>query len=833
MKLGQGGDHAPAVVANGGVADTIETVTSQAGARIRRGLRLFTSATDQPRARRATDVILLAFSTVGIVFVGLVADPEPGFSRALTRFLGDLPDALTGAWQVLADLPVLWALIVLVAALARGRAKVGRDMLLAILVAIVLWLILGRMVTGAWPQLGALVGDVQPPPVFPSARLGIPTALLITASPHLVRPARRFGYVIITLGSIATVALGASSSLGVAASLLSAAGAAAIVHLIVGSSAGRPSLDDVRFALADMKVDITDLGAADRQDAGFFAVAARGADGSELVVKLYGRDANDSALVSTVWRTIWLREPGAPSGFGRLRQVEHEALMTLLAAQAGIPTDSVVTAGATATDDALLVLRRTGTLLVEPGRFVDVDVAPAPVFTGDEARRRLRELWQLLATLHDSGLVHGQLDEEYLIVDDGRLGLVHFRGAAVSPTPAQLRGDDAQLFVTSIGLVGRDLALDGLIENRSVEQIEGLLPYLQATALTTDQRRMTKVLGIDLDALRSDVAHAAGVEAPPLIQMRRFTVGSVLRVALPALAAVMLLSAFAGFDFEEFVESLQDAAWWLVLVGFVVAQLPRVAQAVSTLGAAPIPLPLGPVYALQLAISYVNLAIPTAAARIAVNIRFFQRQGVPPTTAVATGALDGVSGFIVQAALLGSLLLFSGLSLDVDVSGPASAAARIAWMLVAALVVGAVVVLVVPRLRRFVVGAIRRTVAEAFEVLRGLRSPRRLLQLFGGNLVAELLFALALGIFVQAMGHSLALHELLFINMAVSLLAGLLPVPGGVGVTEGGLILGLTSFGVPQEAAFAAVLLYRLSTFYTPPIWGFFSLRWLERNRYL
>jgi hypothetical protein len=29
------------------------------------------------------------------------------------------------------------------------------------------------------------------------------------------------------------------------------------------------------------------------------------------------------------------------------------------------------------------------------------------------------------------------------------------------------------------------------------------------------------------------------------------------------------------------------------------------------------------------------------------------------------------------------------------------------------------------------------------------------------------------------------------------------------------------------------VILYRISTFYTPPIWGFFSLRWLERNRFL
>jgi uncharacterized membrane protein YbhN (UPF0104 family) len=36
-----------------------------------------------------------------------------------------------------------------------------------------------------------------------------------------------------------------------------------------------------------------------------------------------------------------------------------------------------------------------------------------------------------------------------------------------------------------------------------------------------------------------------------------------------------------------------------------------------------------------------------------------------------------------------------------------------------------------------------------------------------------------------------------------------------------------------QESALVAVLLYRLSTFYLPPIWGFFALRWLQKNRYL
>jgi uncharacterized membrane protein YbhN (UPF0104 family) len=813
-------------------AVAVDHVTAMA-AKLRRGVRLFTSVGDQPRARRATDVLLLTTSLVGILAIGLIAVPEPGYSQAIGDFMAALPSALLGMWQLLADLPILWALIVLGAAFIRSRRTIARDMLLALVVGATLWLILARIVNGSWPTFDVLVNDVAPPPVFPAARLAIPTALIITASPHLVRPARRVGYLVIVLGALAAVALGASTALGVAAALLSSAAAAAIVHLIVGSSAGRPSLDDVRFALAEMNVAVTDLGIADRQDAGHFTVAAHGVDGARLVVKLYGRDAHDAALVLTVWRTIWLRQPGSPVGLGRLRQVEHEALLTLLAAQAGIVTDSVVTAGATASDDAVLVLRRTADPLGEHDRFAGVDDAPPPVFTGSDAPARLAEIWQLVSTLHDHGIVHGQLDEDHVVVDDGRLGLIDFRGASVAPTPAQEHSDDAQMFLTTVGLFGRDVAVEGLIGHRSTEQIEALLPYLQPTALTSDQRRMTKVLEIDLDKLRGDVAAASGLEAPPLVRLRRFTVGSVVRVGLPGLAIFMMVSALAGIDLGAFVESLQDASWWLVLIGFLIAQLPRVAQAVSTLGAAPIPLPLRPVYALQLAISYVNLAIPTAAARIAVNIRFFQRQGVAPAAAVATGALDGVSGFIVQAMLLGSLLLFSSLSLDVDVSGPSSSALQIVAIVCVVAVVAVVVILVVPRLRTFVGGWIKRTAREVFTTLRGLRSPRRVMMLFGGNLAAELLFALALGVFVQAFGYSLGLHELLFINMSVSLLSGLIPIPGGIGVSEGGLIFGLTAFGVPQETAFAAVMLYRFSTFYLPPIWGYFSLNWLEKNRYL
>ena len=53
------------------------------------------------------------------------------------------------------------------------------------------------------------------------------------------------------------------------------------------------------------------------------------------------------------------------------------------------------------------------------------------------------------------------------------------------------------------------------------------------------------------------------------------------------------------------------------------------------------------------------------------------------------------------------------------------------------------------------------------------------------------------------------------------------------GVVEGALTFGLVAAGMPEDAAFAAVVLYRFSTFYLPPLWGFFAFRHLEPKHYL
>ena len=58
-------------------------------------------------------------------------------------------------------------------------------------------------------------------------------------------------------------------------------------------------------------------------------------------------------------------------------------------------------------------------------------------------------------------------------------------------------------------------------------------------------------------------------------------------------------------------------------------------------------------------------------------------------------------------------------------------------------------------------------------------------------------------------------------------------MPGGIGAAEATLSAGLIAVGVDKSTAFAIAITLRLCTFYLPPIWGYFSLRWLGNKGYI
>ena len=148
------------------------------------------------------------------------------------------------------------------------------------------------------------------------------------------------------------------------------------------------------------------------------------------------------------------------------------------------------------------------------------------------------------------------------------------------------------------------------------------------------------------------------------------------------LAGAAVLSFVGGVDFGQFKQALRDASWGWIAAGVIVAQLPRVTQAVATRASVPAQLPLGPVYVLQLATSYMNLALPTSFATMAIGVRFFQRQGVPPAAAVTSSAINSLANNVVQGVMLVALLLFSSATLNLDIGTPsASGATHILFLL--------------------------------------------------------------------------------------------------------------------------------------------------------
>jgi uncharacterized protein (TIRG00374 family) len=128
---------------------------------------------------------------------------------------------------------------------------------------------------------------------------------------------------------------------------------------------------------------------------------------------------------------------------------------------------------------------------------------------------------------------------------------------------------------------------------------------------------------------------------------------------------------------------------------------------------------------------------------------------------------------------------------------------------------------------------IREQATAGAAALRVLRSPSKVLMIFSGNLVAQVLLAIILGVCLRAFGHHTSLAGLILVNTIVSLFAGFMPVPGGMGVAEAGYTAGLVALGIPDTAAVSTALAFRLVTFYLPPLWGALAMRWLRRHTYV
>jgi len=786
------------------------------------GVQVFSAPSDAPRVRWSTDLVSAGFNTGLLVFLIVVAGEGSTLDRATLEFTVQLPGWLLWICQAIYVVGVLYAFALLtgIGLFARGRLELLRDMLLAGLLAVAAVLLLTRFIDERWPEFAFFELDTTAE-TFPAIFITTGAAIQAAASPHLTAPLRKIGWTFLLGAAIAAVFGGVTTVSDAVGGLLVGLVSAALIRYAFGTTAGLPSRGRVADGLGDLGLDVRDLAYVDDQPVVATVMTATTTDGSPVLVLVLGRDSWTTRRWTRLWRFAWYHDEGNQHGSDRRQEVEHEALTMLLADRAGVAVPGLVLVGMSARDDALLVSRQLDRTLRDlPADDVDDELLDA--------------IWGEVHALHAASLSHGSIDARHIWFDsEGRPALMGFADSAIHSNDAQRHEDIAAMLTLTALIVGADRAIAAARRACGDEDLTAALPVLQTAVLTHALRQRARQAKLKIGDLRAQTSAALGVEEPPVEQLTRVTWKSVLMVVFVGFAAYTLIGGLAEVGFDTILDTLADARWGLVLIGLILAAASNWSDAVSVSAVSPKPVPVGVTTVEQFAIGFVNIAVPSAAGRVATNARFFQKFGISTVTSTATGAITGFIGFIAQVILIVLTILVGAGSIDLSALETGGGAIRFLVSAVVIFVVISLVVALIPAWRHWAWDKLRGPLAQVGDAFQMVRDPKTAVLSLGGALGTEILYGAGFACCVLAVGGSVHLGEAIFINVTVSLFAGLMPVPGGIGVSEAGMTAGLTAVGVPSEIAVSAVIVYRLISYYLPPIWGYVCLRWLTRHDYL
>ena len=779
----------------------------------------FARASEEPYRRRPVDGLVAGAALLLLILCMFhEGDPSP-LELHIVEIASDLPSDIIGSFVALFGLGALWAVaLVGLAAVAARRWRLARDLVLAGFTAWFLGRLIGVFVdtSSATAAFRAVVEDASTPR-FPCVPVAVVVAVVAAAGPYLTRPVRRIGLAVVVLDVIGAMAIGAGYPNDVIGGFALGLMVAATYHLMLGSPGGRPTMAQIDLALAELGVDADDVTLAPVQHVGRTAVTATTPSGP-VDITVIGRDERDARLFAKATRFAFYRDSGPDRFRSRLQEVEHEAYVLLLAQRSGARVPELIETGVAGPDAALLVVREVA--------------GPTLTERGDGATdAELDAVWDQVVRLRAARIALGGVDTDHVLLAPAGPTLVGFTAASSAAPESRLAGDVAALLVTTAALVGPERSVAAARRALGDDALTDTAPFLQTGILTRRVRNLVPDCGQAMKAVREQVAHQLGIDEPKIEELRRVSPGQIVTFGLTIFGVWALLGVIGNP--VELWNTIKSANWWYVLAGFVLWGVTNLTYAVAALGGLPpsADVPLGALTVVQSAGSFLNLATPGGVGTMLMNIRFLQKRGIPPPTAIASGTLPTIGYTLVQFVLLfvtgkavADTVSLDDLGIDPSQGGGDVGAAALVVVIVA-LIAG--IVLLIPKIRHKVIPPIVTTVRNIWSVIT---SPRKLALIIGGGFATQMINATILALSLEAFGVHVPFSQLVFVNTAVSLFASVIPVPGGMGVVEAGLTAGLTALGVDPSIATAAVLTDRLVTAYIPPVIGWVSLRWLQQR---
>ena len=756
------------------------------------------------RLRHPVDLVRVALG-LGIVGLGVLVAQQGKLSlveRDLFRLVNDLPAVVfPGVWAVMQLGNVVAVPTVAAAAALTRHFRMARDLLISGLLAYgladVVKAIVGRERPAGLPVGAVLHEDVVGGAGFVSGHAAVAAALATAAAPYLSRRGRRLVWTLAWSVAVARVYVGAHLPLDVIGGAAAGWAVGSLVHWVLGVPRWEPSVPRVTALLRRYGLTVRTLRSADVVARSSHPFDAVDLDGRRRYVKVLDPDRFERDWLYRLYRLLVARDIKDADAVAPLgQQAEHEAVAAMTARERGVRVPAVILARGN--DRGAVVVQE-----YVAGRPLD------GLAVAGRSPALLTKVWQQVALLHAARISHHDLVASSVLVDDaGQPWLVDFGNAITGADDDNLSSDVAELMASLAMRTDVRLVVDSAMSVLGPESLASALPGLAPLTRSAATRAEERSSSGRLSALRRELRRRLELPDP---SRPEFAPAGPLAYGLVGLGVASILVGLPLVSGANAVLQSVEVGGWRWLGGAVVlAFLARTAIAAACLLPAGHRLAVGRTFGATMVADGATLMHGRTGWRVRAA-RFLERAGLLPGP--AHRAIDRFSrGATVAAALVAAPTVVLAI-----VSGRLSTW-RTPHALLPALLLG--------------VGAWALVLAgqwlarrKAGDVLPALppersRDPWPWAAQLAWSVLAVALGAATLAAALQAVGGRVPVLATVSVYAALHLLWSIVPVTAAPGAADVALLLALTALGGPLASACAAVVTFRLLTFWIPAALG-------------
>jgi uncharacterized membrane protein YbhN (UPF0104 family) len=586
-----------------------------------------------------------------------------------------------------------------------------------------------------------------------------------------------------------------------------------LVRWALGTPSALPTPEELARWLEGQGVWVTGLSAADPSSQA--RMEGTLADGTPVRVHLSSRDNRGAGLARRLWALIRLQRgvAGRIALSSRVR-IEQVALACYLAQQAGVPSPAVVLLAEMPSETLALV----------------TTVPQDPPEPGPPGKASVVALFAALRTLHTKGVAHHDLRPGNIVMPPGDSAGAGFRSLdTAEPGAGELakRLDLVQLLTTLAGGVGAADAVAALRDGYGWVDELAVAAVLQPIALMPWGWRTMRASQGSLTALRQELLPDGDGAARPVARLERFRWRTVLSMVAATVAVYLLVFGLRGADP---ISTLARANPGWVIGAVLASAVTYVAAAANLAAFVPKRLSLWRGFRVQLAVSFVGVAMPPTVGHVAVNARYLHKERVNEADIAASVAMSQIVNVVTTLLLLIVLAVLTGSGVS-PFKIPSSADLLIGLGAVAALIV---VMLALPRTRVMLTQVVWPRVRGVWPQLLHVGShPLSLAVSAGANLVMTVAYTFALLASLWSIGAHPSILGAAIVYLAGNTVGSAALTPGGLVAVEAAMTGALVGIHVPYHEALSAVLIFRIATFWLPIPAGWVSYLRLQRQNIL